>query len=123
MLARASTAQAKLNETNAACKFLLDKAGGLQNQRTSTRARQTVIAAFLARYTLTDAETDAITLRDVPVGKRLFAAMDRVQAIRGDCYVLLGASDDEDGTRAGYVSFSFLFHFRLVCMLIHVILG
>lgn len=103
MLTRATTAQSHLASTNAACKSLLDKAGGLQAQRTATRTRQTIITAFLTRYTLTDAETEAIVSREVPVGKRLFGAMDRAQKIREECHVLLGfgASDDDEGTRAG----------------------
>lgn len=62
--------------------------------------RQTAVAAFLSRFTLTEEETEAITSRDIPVGRRVFNAIDRCERIRDDCYLLASAEGGE--TRAGY---------------------
>lgn len=72
--------------------------------RTSTQLRSTLIDLFLSRFTLAQAELESLTSRDVQVGPSLFAAMDRVTAIRRDCRALLGG--DEGGTTAGQVSIS-----------------
>ncbi|KIJ51335.1 hypothetical protein M422DRAFT_26752 [Sphaerobolus stellatus SS14] len=82
-------ADAKLRTTNEACKHLLDRAEGLRSHRQSMATKQSIISIFLSQFTLTEAETDAITSRDVPVGKRMFEAIDRTQKIRDSCQVLL----------------------------------
>lgn len=64
-------------------------------------ARQSIVSLFLGRFTLTDDEKDAITSRDVPVGKHFFAAMDKAENIRDDCRVLMSGEDGP--TKAGYV--------------------
>ena len=44
---------------------------------------------------------EAITSREIPVGKRFFSAMDKAERIRNDCRVLMAGEDGP--TRAGYV--------------------
>jgi hypothetical protein len=63
--------------------------------------RQSIIALFLSRFTLTEAEAEAITSRDIPVGRRLFDAMDRAEDIRNDCQILL--SGEGESTQSGLV--------------------
>jgi conserved oligomeric Golgi complex subunit 6 len=63
--------------------------------------RQSIISVFLARFTLTEAEVEAITSREVPVGRRLFEAMDRAEKIRDDCQILLGGEGEH--TKSGSV--------------------
>jgi hypothetical protein len=48
--------------------------------------KQTIVTLFLARFTLSEAETAALTSRDVPVGGRFFTnAMDKVVRVCADC--------------------------------------
>ncbi|KAG9015159.1 Golgi transport complex subunit 6 [Tulasnella sp. JGI-2019a] len=99
MQSRCDEAQGKLQATHEGCKQLLDRAEGLRTQRQATAARQSIISLFLSRFSLTESETQAITSRDVPVGRELFDAMDRIATIRSDCRVLLSGEDGE--TKAG----------------------
>ncbi|KAH9852707.1 oligomeric complex COG6 [Lenzites betulinus] len=117
MRVRCDEAQLQLYETNEACKSLLDRAGSLREERQGVAVRQSIISAFLARFTLSQSEKDAIASRDVPIGTTFFAAMDKAARIQADCRVLLTASltlpnpapasddddeDDEDrATKAG----------------------
>ncbi|KAI0822772.1 oligomeric complex COG6 [Trametes gibbosa] len=117
MRVRCDEAQSQLYETNEACKSLLDRAGSLREERQGVAMRQSIISAFLARFTLSSSEKDAIASRDVPIGTTFFAAMDKAARIQEDCRVLLTASltlptpvhtsseDDEDdsdrATKAG----------------------
>ena len=43
--------------------------------------RQSIVTAFLQRFTLGPRDVEAITSRDVPVNKRFFAAMDKAERI------------------------------------------
>ena len=61
--------------------------------------RQSIIALFLSRFTLSAEEKAAISSRDVPVGPRFFAAMDKAEKVRDDCRVLM--TGDEGDTKAG----------------------
>jgi conserved oligomeric Golgi complex subunit 6 len=61
--------------------------------------RQLIVSLFLTQFTLTEAETEAITSREIPVGKRMFDAMDRTEKIRGSCQILL--SGEGGSTNAG----------------------
>ncbi|TBU50315.1 oligomeric complex COG6 [Dichomitus squalens] len=99
MRVRCDEAQTQLHETNEACKSLLDRAGSLREQRQGVAVRQSIIALFLSRFTLSAEEKEAITSRDVPVGSRFFAAMDKATKIRDDCRVLM--TGDEGDTKAG----------------------
>lgn len=69
----------------------------------ATTSQQKVLAdLFLSHFTLAPADKEVITSRDVPVGKRLFASMDRLTKIRSDCRSLLeGGGQTGGGTRAG----------------------
>jgi hypothetical protein len=69
--------------------------------RAEVAAKQTVVSIFLARFTLTDKENEAITSRDVPIGSRFFGAMDKTVRIREDCRVLMAGEDGP--TQAGLV--------------------
>lgn len=62
--------------------------------------RQSIVTAFLQRFTLSPRDVEAITSRDVPVDKRFFSAMDKAEHIRDDCRVLM--SGEEGPTKAGY---------------------
>ena len=48
---------------------------------------------FLAHFTLSDEEANALSSSNVPVGPTFFTAMDRAQAIRDDCRVLVVGED------------------------------
>ncbi len=69
-----------------------------------TGAKQAVVADFLARFTLTETETQAIASRDVDVGQPLFNAMDRIERIREDSRQLMVG--EEGQTKAGYMLFN-----------------
>ena len=122
MRVRCDEAQAQLQETNDACRALLDRAGSLREQRyvspsallpffPSTKSssdhndrqeistRQTILTLFLARFTLAPDEAEAIASREVPVGSRFFAAMDKAGRVREDCRVLMAGEDGP--TKAG----------------------
>lgn len=53
----------------------------------------------MTRFTLSEPELAALTSREVPVGKQLFNALDRVEGIRRDCQTLLGG----ESMTAGWV--------------------
>ena len=123
MRLRCDEAQAQLQETNEACKSLLDRAGNLREQRfvptsppyqaqtlippfrwlyrQALATRHSIVSLFLARFTLSEEDRDAITSREVPVGKKFFEAMDKAERIREDCRVLM--IGEEGSTKAGYV--------------------
>ena len=65
----------------------------------SAQLRATLITLFLSRFTLSEEEKTALTSRDVTVGPAVFAALDRVEAIRQDSQALL--SGDEERMQAG----------------------
>jgi conserved oligomeric Golgi complex subunit 6 len=65
------------------------------------KTRQSIVTLFLARFTLSDDETHALSSSDIPVGPTFFAAMDRAQAIREDCRVLMAGEDSP--SKAGCV--------------------
>lgn len=60
------------------------------------------MSLFLARFTLSEDDTEAMVSRDVPVDKRFFAAMDKAEQIRADCRVLMVG--EEGSTKAGCVA-------------------
>ncbi|KAH9952062.1 oligomeric complex COG6 [Amylocystis lapponica] len=99
MRLRCDEAQTQLQETNEACKSLLDRAGSLREERQAIATRQSIVYLFLARFTLSDDEKEAIASRDVPVGKQFFAAMDKAERIREDCRLLMAG--EEGPTKAG----------------------
>ena len=68
--------------------------------RREVKARQTIVDLFLARFTLSDEETNALSSSNVPVGSTFFATMDRAQAIRDGCRVLMVGEDSP--SKAGY---------------------
>ncbi|KIP08762.1 hypothetical protein PHLGIDRAFT_68807 [Phlebiopsis gigantea 11061_1 CR5-6] len=101
MRARCDDAQTQLHETNEACRSLLDRAGSLREQRQEqdVTTRQSIVIAFLRRFTLSPNDVEAITSREVPVGRRFFTAMDKTEHIRDDCRVLMAGEDGP--TKAG----------------------
>ncbi|KAG7088505.1 hypothetical protein E1B28_012492 [Marasmius oreades] len=92
-------AEKQLQSTNEASKALLEKAGSLREERQGVQTKQSIISLFLSRFTLTEEEIQAVTSRDVPVGKEFFAAMDKTEQIREDCRVLMTGEDGP--TKAG----------------------
>lgn len=92
----------RLTSTNDATRWLLEQAEGLQRQRATTSQQALLLDLFLARFTLTPAEAETISNRDLPVSKALFDALDRLSQIRIDCRALLeGGGEVGGGTRAG----------------------
>lgn len=67
--------------------------------RQEVETRKSIVALFLARFTLNEEEVEAMTSRDIPVGPRFFAAMDKTEKIRNDCRVLMAGEDGP--TKAG----------------------
>jgi hypothetical protein len=65
----------------------------LRTHRQEVKTRQSIVDLFLARFTLSDDEANALSSSSVPVGPTFFAAMDRAQAIRDDCRVLMVGED------------------------------
>jgi len=122
MRAQCDEAQAQLQSTNEACKSLIDRAGSLRDERygpcslrgyvflltprfdrQQVKTRQSIVDLFLARFTLSADEADAFYSPEIPVGPTFFAAMDRAQAIREDCRVLMAGEDSP--SKAGRVNF------------------
>ncbi|PCH37909.1 oligomeric complex COG6 [Wolfiporia cocos MD-104 SS10] len=99
MRTQCDEAQTQLEETSEACKALLDRAGSLREERQAIATRQSIVTLFLGQFTLSEDEKEAILSRDVPVGKRFFAAMDKAEKIRDDCRVLMTGEDGP--TKAG----------------------
>jgi hypothetical protein len=115
-------AQAQLQSADEAYKSLLDRAESLRDEqyalpralpppstallkksypnRQEVKTRQSIVDLFLARFTLSDNEVNALCSSSVPVGPTFFAAMDRAQAIRDDCRVLILGEDNPP--KAGY---------------------
>jgi len=77
--------------------------------RQQVKTRQSIVDLFLARFTLSADEADALHSPEVPVGPTFFAAMDRAQAIREDCRVLMAG--EESPSKAGCVPF--LYYMRV----------
>ena len=73
-------------------------------RRQEVKTRQSIVTLFLSRFTLSDDETNTLSSPDVPVGHTFFAAMDRAQAIREDCRVLMAGEDSP--SKAGCVFFA-----------------
>jgi conserved oligomeric Golgi complex subunit 6 len=65
------------------------------------KTRLSIVDLFLARFTLSADESDALYSPEVPIGPTFFAAMDRAQAIREDCRVLMAGEDSP--SKAGCV--------------------
>lgn len=99
MQSRCDQVQAELDQANSGTKYLLERADGLRSQRASAQLRLSLVKLFLARFTLTAGEENALTARDHDVGPDLFSALDRVETIRRDCQALLGS--DESRMQAG----------------------
>jgi len=67
------------------------------------KTRQSIVTLFLARFTLSADEAEALSSPEILIGPKFFAAMDRAQAIRDDCRVLMAGEDSP--SKAGFVSF------------------
>ncbi|KAH7908757.1 oligomeric Golgi complex subunit 6 [Hygrophoropsis aurantiaca] len=92
-------AETQLRQTAEASKSLLDRAESLRNEREIVETRKSIVLLFLDRFTVTDDEIEAMTSRDIPVGKRFFTAMSKTERIRADCRVLMSGEDGP--TKAG----------------------
>ncbi|KAJ3516161.1 hypothetical protein NLJ89_g1297 [Agrocybe chaxingu] len=99
MRASCDEAETQLALTNESSKMLLERAGHLRDERQEVEDKKSIITLFLARFTLSDSEVEAMTSREVPVGQRFFEAMDKTERIREDCRVLM--SGEEGPTKAG----------------------
>ncbi|KAG6845272.1 hypothetical protein H0H87_011681 [Tephrocybe sp. NHM501043] len=92
-------AERQLHLTTNSSKTLLERAGNLREERQAIENKKSIVTGFLARFTLNEEESQAITSRDEPVGPRLFTAMDRTEGIRDDCRILMSGEDGP--TQAG----------------------
>lgn len=136
MRAQCDEAQTQLQSTNEACKSLIDRAGSLRDERygpctsrshiflltprfdrQQVKTRQSIVDLFLARFTLSADEADAFYSPEISVGPTFFAAMDRAQAIREDCRVLMAGEDSP--SKAGRVHFLHLYAHLSLDMLTH----
>jgi hypothetical protein len=90
------TVQSQLSQANSGTKHLLSSAASLRAERLAAADRQAIVAVFLRRFTLSDREVKAMTSREVPVGKVLFEAIERTEAIRRDCRVLMSGEAAEE---------------------------
>ncbi|KAJ7770875.1 oligomeric Golgi complex subunit 6 [Mycena maculata] len=99
MHASCDEAETQLKLTNESSAMLLERAGSLSEERQEVENRKSIVTLFLARFTLNDEEVEAMTSRDIPVGKRFFEAMDKTERIRTDCRVLMAGEDGP--TQAG----------------------
>lgn len=70
--------------------------------RQQVKTRQSIVTLFLARFTLSPNESEALSSPEIPVGPKFFAAMDRAQSIRENCRVLMAGEDSP--SKAGFVS-------------------
>ncbi|KZV66572.1 oligomeric complex COG6 [Peniophora sp. CONT] len=93
MRVRCDDAQKRLQETNLACRSLLDRAESLREERQDVDRRQSIVTVFLARFTLSEDEIESLVSGDVPIGRRFFNAMDKAHTIRADCRVLMSGED------------------------------
>jgi hypothetical protein len=119
MKASCDEAETQLALTNESSRMLLERAGNLRderykpviffflldelictyNDRQEVEDKKTIITLFLARFTLDEAEVEALSSRDIPIGQRFFDAMDKTERIREDCRVLMAGEDGS--TKAG----------------------
>ncbi|KII95365.1 hypothetical protein PLICRDRAFT_34211 [Plicaturopsis crispa FD-325 SS-3] len=99
MRSRCDEAETQLRLTDEASKSLLERAGSLREERQEVETRKSIVSLFLARFTLSEEEVEALTSRDVALGRRFFAAMDKTERIRSDCRVLMAGEDGP--TKAG----------------------
>lgn len=93
MRLRCDEAEAQLSVAHAASKPLLERASSLRREQAEVKSMVSVINAFLDKFTLTDQETDALISRDIPIGPKFFAAMDRTERVRDECTVLMAGED------------------------------
>ncbi|CAK5280086.1 unnamed protein product [Mycena citricolor] len=105
MHADCDEAEKQLAMTTQSSAQVLERAGNLSEERCAgrenARRREQEIhrVLFLDRFTLNDKEIEAITSRDVEVGKQFFHAMDKTERVRTDCRVLMAGEDGP--TQAG----------------------
>lgn len=99
MRASCDEAERQLGLSNESSRTLLERAGSLREERHEIVNKKSIVSAFLARFTLTEEEQEALSARDrdVPIGNRFFLAMDKASQIRKECRVLMSA-DDVNGT-------------------------
>lgn len=88
--------QSQLSTANSGTKHLLSSAASLRAERLATADKQAIVTVFLKRFTLSESEVRAMTSRDVPVGREMFNAIERTEAIRKDCRVLMGGDAAEE---------------------------
>ncbi|CAO1623161.1 unnamed protein product [Sympodiomycopsis kandeliae] len=92
----------RLTKASNSTRYLLEQAQGLQRQETTTAHQRAIIELFLQTFTTSVKEDELINNREVNVGSRLFATMDRLTRIRLDCRALLeGGAGVGGGTRLG----------------------
>uniref|UniRef100_A0A7G3ADT2 Conserved oligomeric Golgi complex subunit 6 n=1 Tax=Lutzomyia longipalpis TaxID=7200 RepID=A0A7G3ADT2_LUTLO len=83
--------RARLKATQSQTQDLIQQTNSLQEESNKLQFRQKVAGAFLARFQLSPAEQQILcgSARDVPITGEFFTVLDRLQAIHGDCRVLM----------------------------------
>jgi len=81
--------QENLKTANSATKYLLEHTDSLRKQGEAVAAKQTMVEAFLKKFTLTESEIQALTSQEIQVNWSVFEAMDHCEQIRTDCASLL----------------------------------
>ncbi|KAF8633476.1 hypothetical protein AX15_001436 [Amanita polypyramis BW_CC] len=100
MRACCDEAESHLEQTREASKDLLERASTLREERKEAETKKVIATVFLQKFTLSKEELEAITERDVSIGQRFFAAMDKAERIRDDCRLLMSGEDGAP-TQAG----------------------
>lgn len=118
MQLRCTEAQERLLQTNDACQSLLERASGLRAMRYvcsfairrnepelyhrhSVTEKQFAVDCFLAHFTLTTEESEALQSRDMRIDTQFLQIMCKAEAIREDCRVLMTGEDGP--SHIGYV--------------------
>ncbi|GAB0091708.1 Conserved oligomeric Golgi complex subunit 6 [Sergentomyia squamirostris] len=81
----------RLKNTQNQTQDLIQQTNSLQEESNKLQFRQKIAGAFLARFQLTSAEQQTLcgATRDAPINGDFFTVLDRIQAIHGDCRVLM----------------------------------
>ncbi|KAM0746224.1 oligomeric complex COG6 [Meredithblackwellia eburnea MCA 4105] len=103
MHAECDAIEASLTHANAGTKYLLEHAEGLRAQRAQTQLHQQLLALFLTRFTLTQAEEDLLSLHPSvsPIDGKFFQALSKLHQIRSSCRTLLSHTSIDETSPTG----------------------
>ncbi|TPX48201.1 succinate---CoA ligase (ADP-forming) [Synchytrium endobioticum] len=87
----------ELEQANQATAPLMKQAQQLRAKKQRSEVRKTIVEAFLARFTLSDAQISVLTSPKDPVGPEYFDELKRLQQINDDCKALLITDHQQAG--------------------------